>query len=113
MEQETYFRQDYCRMRFNGNMTADAVDEIRVDLEERLMHCIAVEIDLSGVRRIDLAGIQMMLQLRERAKQECKLIIFIGWNPAIEEALRVYHWFVDLIGSGRCRVPQILEGGVA
>ncbi len=113
MELETSRYGTYSRMRFNGEMTADSVDKVRSDWEEKLEQCLAVEIDLSGARRIDLSGVRMMLQLRERAKQECKLLLFIGWNPAIEEALHVYHWFVDLITSGRYRTSMVFEGSAA
>jgi anti-anti-sigma regulatory factor len=78
-----------------------------------LEHCHAMEIDLTRARCIDLSGVQLMLQMRDEAKEADKLVLFIGWNPAIEEALHVYHWFVDLIGSGRCRSNPVLVGGTA
>lgn len=111
MERETSRYGSYCRLRFDGEMTADAAEEIRADWLNRLKDCVAVEVDLSGAKRIDLAGVQLMLQLREQARQECKLILFVGWNPVIDEALHVYRWFMELIGRGRCLAMPILEGG--
>lgn len=103
----------YCRLRFDGEMTSEAVEEIKADWLDKLKDCIAVEIDLSGAKRIDLHGVQLMLQLREQAKRECKLILFVGWNPVIDEALHVYQWFMDLIGNGYHAASPVMEGGVA
>ncbi len=110
---ETSRYGSYCRLRFEGEMTADAVENIRAEWLDMLEHCHAMEIDLTRARCIDLSGVQLMLRMRDEAKQADKMVLFIGWNPAIEEALHVYHWFVDLIGSGRCRSQPMLAGGTA
>lgn len=101
-----------CRLRFEGEMTADAVERIRAEWLDMLEHGNAMEIDLTWAKCIDLSGVQLMLQMRDETKRADKLILFVGWNPAIEDAIHVYHWFTDLIDSSS-RPNPVRVGGMA
>lgn len=88
---------------FDGRMTSDAIENLRAHWTEKLETHEDMVIDLSGVECIDLAGLHLMLQIQKKAEMHGKHVDFIGFNPAIQDVLYVFHWLADLEWEKRSR----------
>lgn len=88
-----------CLFGVQRTITDDCVDGLRAEWEEKLDLYQKLEIDISGVTRIDLLGLKLMIEIQRAATSKRKQVEFVGFNPAIAEALHVCRWFGDLFAS--------------
>jgi anti-anti-sigma regulatory factor len=96
-----------------GSLTSEVIEDLRSDWMEKLDSHSDMVIDLSGVECIDLAGLNLMLQIQEKALLVGKHIDFIGFNPAIEDALTVFRWLAGLVRDQRSQSSLNLVQGAA
>lgn len=104
-----------CRYRIclDGRMTSETIDDIRSDWVREMATHSDMVIDLSGVECIDLAGLQLMLHIKERAKLAGNQIDFIGVNPAIDDAMQVFHKLIRFLGWENGHLHVIREEDAA
>ena len=65
------------RFRLNGNMTFDTVERILRASEQPFAHHTRIEIDLSGVRHSDSAGLALLLEWITWANHTVREIRFV------------------------------------
>lgn len=102
-----------CLFGVQRQITNDCVDGLRAEWEEKLDLYQKLEIDISGVTRIDLLGLKLMIEIQRAASNRRKQVEFVGFNPAIAEALHVCRWFGDLFASQAGKRPGNAFGGGA
>jgi ABC-type transporter Mla MlaB component len=90
----------HCVFEVQTAITNDRVDELRAEWEKNLGLFQKVDIDVSRVTRIDLMGLKLMIEIQRQAANKNRQVEFVGFNPAIEEALQVSRWFGELFASG-------------
>lgn len=61
------------------------------ELERRLHQGPALDLDLSAVREVDSAGLQVLIRLREMARAENKPMRLSRHSPAILEAFELFN----------------------
>lgn len=77
-------RDGCCRMHIAGELVAAATHTVREAILSVVSRCERVEIDLSGVSRIDPAGLDLMLLVKRAAGRRLN---FIGHSQAILQVL--------------------------
>ncbi len=79
------------RMVLDSEMTIYNAGDLKQKLFDALLQAQALEIDLSQVREIDTAGIQLlMMAKRESQSRGCSLAI-VAHSQAVREALDFYN----------------------
>lgn len=89
----------HCLFGVQRPITSDCVDDLRTAWEEKLDLYQKLEIDISGVTRVDLLGLKLMIEIQREACKKEKRVEFVGFNPGITEALHVCRWFGELFIS--------------
>lgn len=69
-----------------GDVTILHLFELKAALEASLAEAPASVIDLSRVRSLDLAGVQLLLWLNKRCRESGGPPDFVGHSPAVIEA---------------------------
>jgi anti-anti-sigma factor len=68
----TRFTTAGAELRLRGQLTALEVPRLRVALNEALVQAAALRLDLADVRRIDSAGLELLLRAARAARQRCQ-----------------------------------------
>lgn len=73
------------RLIFDGSMTIDFSNELEDKIIDAMRHHKRLEVDLSGVREIDLCGIHLIRLLQTVGG---KAVNFVATSPIVEHAFR-------------------------
>jgi anti-anti-sigma factor len=76
-----------CRTRVAGEMTIYHSAQMKGELLHSLDRCAEMEIDLSGVSEIDIAGFQLLLLAKREAAIAGKALRLVAHSPATLEVL--------------------------
>ena len=77
-------------IRVNGEMTMYTVIEARGLLQETLLLCKEIEIDLSEVTEIDSAGLQLLIQAKREGARTGMPVRLVCHSPAVQEMIDLY-----------------------
>lgn len=75
--------RSYCRLVFEGSLTFEFARELEDRIIEALRRYTCFEIDLSGIREIDLCGIHLLGILDTIAGDHARIV---GHSPVVERA---------------------------
>lgn len=73
------------RLIFDGSMTVDFANELEDKIIDAMRHHKRLDVDLSGVREIDLCGIHLIRLLQTVGG---KAVNFVATSPIVEHAFR-------------------------
>lgn len=82
---------DALRMVVDRDMTVYHALELKHSLLDALLRAAALEVDLSQVREIDTAGIQLLMLAKRESQKQGKSLAIIAHSPAVREALDFYN----------------------
>ncbi|WP_063792521.1 ANTAR domain-containing protein [Streptomyces atriruber] len=86
-----------------GELDLDAAERLRIDLYRALDHAgDGIELDLRGVPFCDCSGLDLLLNLRQRAIKQGKTVVIRHGGPAVERLL-------ELTGARSLFVPPDQE----
>lgn len=81
-----------CRLVFDGSLTHEFAGELDDRIVEALRRCTRFEVDLSGVKEIDLCGLHLLRMLESVAGEN---LTTLATSPVVEQAQK------RLLASGR------------
>lgn len=87
-----------CRLWIEGEVTVAAAAELHARVAERLPQCPILEIDLSGVRALDTAGIQLLMATKRQCQAEGRGLQLIGHPSEVVDTfdlLGLHQFFGD------------------
>lgn len=79
------------RMALDHDMTIYNAIELRQKLLDGLLQADVLEIDLSRVREIDTAGIQLLMMIKRASQSRDKTLTIVAHSPAVREAVDFYN----------------------
>lgn len=79
------------RMALDHDMTIYNAIELRQKLLDGLLQADVLEIDLSQVREIDTAGIQLLMMIKRASQSRDKTLTIVAHSPAVREAVDFYN----------------------
>ena len=79
------------RMVVDPEMTIYNAIELKQKLLDALLQAEALEIDLSQVREIDTAGIQLLMMAKRESQSRGRTLAIVAHSPAVREALDFYN----------------------
>ncbi|RTL32471.1 MAG: anti-sigma factor antagonist, partial [Rhodocyclaceae bacterium] len=83
---------------FAEDFTIYRVAELKPALIELLGEAERIELDLSGVERMDSAGCQLLMLVKREASAACKTLAIVAHSPAVQSLIEFYNlaaWFGD------------------
>ena len=79
------------RMVLDSEMTIYNAGDLKQKLFDALLQAPALEIDLSQVREIDTAGIQLLMMVKRESQSRGRSLAIVAHSPAVREALDFYN----------------------
>lgn len=79
-----------CRARVAGEMTIYTALECRDLLQQALLSCDEIEIDLSSVSEVDSAGVQLLIQVKRQGAKFGKPVRLAAHSQEIAEMIDLY-----------------------
>jgi anti-sigma B factor antagonist len=79
-----------CHVRISAEMTIYTAIETRDLLQETLLLCNEIEIDLSEVTEIDSAGLQLLIQVKRQGAGTGLPVRFVAHSPVVQEIIDLY-----------------------
>lgn len=86
------------RRAFAGDFTIYRVAELKAGLLDLLAEAERIELDLSGVERMDSAGCQLLMLVKREASAAGKTLAIVAHSPAVQSLIEFYNlaaWFGD------------------
>lgn len=80
-----------CVFSLDGAMNIHTAAEIKNELLDCMTGCRELHLDLSQVREIDTAGVQLMLLARFEATRQNRSVHFIGHSEAVREVIQLFN----------------------
>jgi anti-sigma B factor antagonist len=77
-------------VRISGEMSMYTAIDARALLQETLLLCKEVEIDLSEVAEIDSAGLQLLIQAKREGTRIGVPVRLVFHSPAVQEIIDLY-----------------------
>jgi anti-anti-sigma factor len=77
-------------LRASGELTMYTVIDARALLQETLLLCQEIEIDLSEVAEIDSAGLQLLIQAKREGARIGMPVRLVSHSPAVQEIIDLY-----------------------
>ncbi len=90
--------QGFCQI--NDKMTIYQARKMRDSLLDAYDDCTELEIDLSHVDEIDSAGLQLLLALKQSAKEIDKPVRYVNHSASVVDIIQLFgleHFFGDQI----------------
>src|SRR5690242_20410313 len=78
-----------CRFVVDGEMTALSVEALKEILLEPFAENHDIEVDLSGVSKIDVAGLQLLVMLKLESYVRNKKLCFISRSTVVHEIINL------------------------
>ena len=79
------------RMVLDPDMTIYNAIDLKQKLLDGLLQTALLEVDLSQVREIDTAGIQLLMMAKRASQTQGKTLAIVAHSPAVREALDFYN----------------------
>jgi len=73
-----------------GELTFASLPDVFSNLKDLFMENTQLAIDLSGITRIDSAGIQLLCALKRTASAKNKNVKFFNHSPSVIDLLEIY-----------------------
>lgn len=86
------------RRAFAEDFTIYRVAELKPALIDLLAEAERIELDLSGVERMDSAGCQLLMLVKREASAAGKTLAIVAHSPAVQSLIEFYNlaaWFGD------------------
>ncbi|WP_079434805.1 lipid asymmetry maintenance protein MlaB [Zoogloea sp. LCSB751] len=86
------------RRAFAEDFTIYRVAELKTGLLDLLGEAERIELDLSGVERMDSAGCQLLMLVKREASAAGKTLAIVAHSPAVQSLIEFYNlaaWFGD------------------
>ncbi|WP_374481563.1 lipid asymmetry maintenance protein MlaB [Zoogloea sp.] len=86
------------RRAFTEDFTIYRVAELKPGLLDLLGEAERIELDLSGVERMDSAGCQLLMLVKREASAAGKTLAIVAHSPAVQSLIEFYNlaaWFGD------------------
>jgi len=86
------------RRAFAEDFTIYRVAELKPALIDLLGEAERIELDLSGVERMDSAGCQLLMLVKREASAAGKTLAIVAHSPAVQSLIEFYNlaaWFGD------------------
>lgn len=86
------------RQAFAEDFTIYRVAELKLSLLGLLAEAERIELDLSGVERMDSAGCQLLMLVKREASAAGKTLAIVAHSPAVQSLIEFYNlaaWFGD------------------
>jgi anti-anti-sigma factor len=86
------------RLAFTEDFTIYRATEIKAALLAPLADAERIELDLTGVSRIDSAGCQLLILAKREANAAGKALAIVAHSPAVQSLIEFYNlaaWFGD------------------
>lgn len=86
------------RQAFAEDFTIYRVAELKPSLLGLLAEAERIELDLSGVERMDSAGCQLLMLVKREASAAGKTLAIVAHSPAVQSLIEFYNlaaWFGD------------------
>ncbi|WP_346285552.1 STAS domain-containing protein [Zoogloea sp.] len=86
------------RKAFHEDLTIYRVAELKPALLDAVAEGERIELDLSGVERMDSAGCQLLMLAKREASAAGKTLAIVAHSPAVQSLIEFYNlaaWFGD------------------